>query len=125
MHRSLHVLVVLPVVAALAAGCGARPPGAPTAVAAVAGAEAPVPTAVPGTAEAAYLDALAVRGLSGRDHAGTPEQGREICAALDGGQSVVAVAEALEASTSLVASDRGFVIGAATSAFCPQHREKR
>lgn len=80
-------------------------------------------TAAPAAADdQTFLDVLDMMGVPVADPASAVEMGRTVCAGLDQGQSVEAVAAAIGPANGLMPEQSGMVIGASVAAYCDQHR---
>ncbi len=70
--------------------------------------------------EAVYLSAWHEK-FPASDDAAAVKVGKDICVALEGGDSFAEQVTYLMSLASMSGADAGYMIGAATSAFCPEH----
>lgn len=130
-HRLAHLLLVP--VAAVLVGCGtetAPPVPAPSSPAASVSAPAPggsidVGRVPAGRELAVFKAALAQRQMTlGANDAETETYARLVCQQLDAGVPTMVLAEDVRAGTGFDPTDTGFVIGAASGTYCPQHLQR-
>ncbi|CAN3127208.1 DUF732 domain-containing protein [Mycobacterium sp. smrl_JER01] len=80
-------------------------------------------TAAPaGADDETYLEVLEMMEIPVADPSAAVALGRAVCAGLDQGQSVEAVANAIGTANGLTLDQSGMVVGASVAAYCDQHR---